>query len=480
MSLAEKIKKLNQARNLIQRGEYDVAKEMYREKLDESKNPRRFFDDRNKFVPGWLADEIVDNEIIITFSDNNDIFVYDEKEGIYIAGEQLIRTKAQTLLCDLSKKGYCDETLHYIKNATQTNREELKAPTRLVAVQNGLIDLRNEWLLPFNPKYFFTAKLPIKFDIEAKSPIVESFFENTLELGDREIILEIFSYCLLRDYPIQKAIMFVGEGSNGKSVMINLLKAFLGQDNICSLSIQELCESRFSKGILYNKLANLYADVPTRMLKDVGTFKMLVGGDQHTADVKFKTPFNFTNYAKLIFSANIIPATGDDTDAFFRRWIIINFPRTFTDENRDVDLVKKLTTPPELSGLLNLAIKRLNLLLIAGSFSNSKATKEVRDEYIRKSDPIGAFILDMIEETQEGSEPKERVYNAFLDYAKARKLPVMDMMIFSKRFKTKIKISEERSTINGERVRSWKGILLRLEEPEEPQNTQKPEKLIDF
>jgi phage/plasmid-associated DNA primase len=79
--------------------------------------------------------------------------------------------------------------------------------------------------------------------------------------------------------------------------------------------------------------------------------------------LKGRDLFFFENYAKLIFSANQIPKSPEDTDAFFRRWEIINFPNQFL-QNADKKIMKKLTISEELSGFLNFAINGLKRLLL--------------------------------------------------------------------------------------------------------------------
>ena len=69
--------------------------------------------------------------------------------------------------------------------------------------------------------------------------------------------------------------------------------------------------------------------------------------------IKFKNYFNYVNYAKLIFSCNKLPEAKDDTSAFFRRWILINFPYTFEGVNCDKKILEKLTTEKELSIYVN-------------------------------------------------------------------------------------------------------------------------------
>jgi phage/plasmid-associated DNA primase len=70
----------------------------------------------------------------------------------------------------------------------------------------------------------------------------------------------------------------------------------------------------------------------------------------------------------LIFSANQIPVTSDETDAFSSRLIIINFPNQLLVDKADPSLVEKLTTDKELSDLLEVILKRLPRVLEKGIY----------------------------------------------------------------------------------------------------------------
>jgi hypothetical protein len=221
-----------------------------------------------------------------------------------------------------------------------------------------------------------------------------------------------------------------------------MLKTFLGTDNASSVSLQELCDGDYSSGWLYGKLANLYADLEDKALKSTGRFKILTGEDSITSNVKYGQPITFTNSAKMIFSANKIPSTYDDTDAFYRRWVILHFARTFTDKEANKNLIKELTTPEEMSGLLNEALKALKAMLDRGYFSCSKTTEDLRIEYTRLSDPVGAFILDCVEQGDandlEAKIRKDDVFNAYISYCKDRRLNRKNEVWFWKDFRNRI------------------------------------------
>jgi putative DNA primase/helicase len=314
-------------------------------------------------------------------------------------------------------------------------------------------------LKPYNPDNMFFNKIPVKYDPKADCPNIKRFLnEVTATKEDIDILLEVIGFCLYREYIIAKALMLVGGGSNGKSTFLNLLKAFLGKENVSGRSLQELEENRFAKADLHHKLANIYADLPDKALWRTGTFKMLTGRDLITAERKFQHSFTFENYAKLLFSANKVPEAYDDSDAFFRRWLIIVFPNQFINEKADPYILQKLTTPEELSGLLNLVLPALKRLLEKGQFSYSKTTEEIREDYIRKSSPIAAFVMDCLEVDSDAFIIKQDLYNAFAAYCRERKIPCVTKDTFFKNLPQHIPVIDHRPKINGIRVVTFKGI----------------------
>ncbi|HIE29270.1 TPA: hypothetical protein EYP66_18520, partial [Candidatus Poribacteria bacterium] len=457
---------LKEYNNLDDVDDMDISKENtsfldYEEEnldIDIKFNVEYFFN-RNKFVAKRLADVIMNQFVFITLNDSEEVLFYNN--GVFRpGGESIIKHYCEKYLGEEANNHRVNEVIGHIWRLTYIDRSKFDNNKNLIAVENGVLDLETMELYPHSPKYLLTVKLHVKYDPEADCPEIKKFFSEVLHQDDIPVIEELFGYCLYRDYFIQKAFMFVGEGNNGKSTLISLLREFLGKANVSSKSLQELVEDRFATSELYGKMANLFADIPDKALKNTGIFKMLTGGDMLEAQRKFQHPFKFVNYAKLIFSANKLPETYDETDAFFRRWIIINFPNKFEGDKADKKLIEKLTKPEELSGLLNLALAGLKRLLEKGDFSGSKSTDEIREEYIRMSDPVGAFVLDCVEVASEEWVSKDDFYNSFCEYCRRNKLPTVPKNKIAEKLQRHIKVEDYRPEIEGKRIRAWKGIRL--------------------
>jgi len=439
--------------------------------------PFRFFEGK-KFIPKLLAEQIMSKYRFATVRDTDDVFYYNQ--GCYHRyGEAIIREEAQRELDILCKTNYVNETLDYIRRATYIPREHFERPLEEICVKNGILNIYTGEFTPHSPDKFFINVIPVNYDPNADCPRIKQFFREVLDPEDIPVIEELFGYCLTRSYPIQKAFMFVGSGANGKSTMLNLLKEFLGKENVSTRTLQELEENRFAKADLYGKLANICPDIPDKPLEHSGVFKALTGGDPITGEHKFKGPFVFTNYAKLIFSANKVPFSRDESDAFFRRWIIINFPNTFPPGKADPNILQKLTTPEELSGLLNLALKGLKRLLERGQFSYSKSTEETREQWIRMADPVRAFVMDRLEVAPEEWIGKKELYSAFCAYCREKKYPTVSERTFHERIVRVVKVTDYRPLVEGKRVRAWRGIRFKIMEEEElPPPPAQPQKTL--
>jgi len=408
----------------------------------------------------FMAEEIKEDVDLIVLREYGDIlYKYD---GIYkYGGEEVIAEICKIKLPEI-KKDQINEVIFHLKNdvTLKIDPQRLNCEKHLIPLENGVYDFKNDKFMKYEEtNAIFTFRIPIKYNPNADCPKIKKFISEIVREDDIKKMFEFIGYCLYRDYPIQKAFFLIGEGENGKSTFLRLLDRFLGRENICSISMQELGD-RFSKLELKDKLANIFPDLSKQALgqKSTGMFKMLTGGDLIQAERKFGGFVKFVNYAKLIFSANALPLINEDTYAFFRRIVLIEFPNKFTGEKADKNLIEKITTEEELSGLFNEAVKHLKELLEKGEFHNFKNDIEkIKKQYTRLSDSVGGFIIDCIEYTGDWDDYllKDEIYETYKKYCENIKARVVSKGEFTKRFQKYIKIEEERRRFDNGRKMIW-------------------------
>jgi putative DNA primase/helicase len=413
-------------------------------------------DNKKTIVSFEIALYLMRENYLLTLSDTEEIYIF--RDGVYMpTAKAYLSKEIQELLQENCSINFVNEILGHIKRTTMRNRVDCTESPNKICLKNGILDLRELTISKHNPLEIFFNKIPVSYDLSKDCPLIKKFIGEVVREADIPLLQEFAGYCLYKNHFIHKSIMLIGSGANGKSTYINLLKHFLGPENVTSIPLQKLETNRFSVSSLFGKLANLFGDLPERALSGTSIFKMLVGQDLVPGEKKFKDEFFFTNYAKLIFSANQIPKSPEDTDAFFRRWIIIVFPNQFLD-NADKNLLNKLTTPEELSGFLNFAIEGLKRLLEKNDFSYMKSLEEIRETYIRMSDSIKAFEIDRLMVDPETYISKKELFTYYLDYCREKNYPIVSENVFHRELQKKIRIEDYRPNVHGIRINCWRGI----------------------
>lgn len=428
-------------------------------------------DNNGKVLPYKVAEYITDNNFLITIAENDKIYYYSN--GIYKPmGEIEIKKQLKELLQGELTTKRLNETMLHIKIPTYKSLEELEENKNLIHLKNGIFNIKTMQVEPFSPEKISFTQIPIEYSPKEDCPAFKKFLgEITNSKEDYNIIQEMMGYMLYKAFPFHKIIILVGEGANGKSTLINAIKTFLGQKNISAVSIQDFDGSRFRAAAIQNKLANLYPDIPDKEIKATGAFKALTGGDTIQVESKFKEPYDINSYAKMIFSCNKMPRMMEDDDAIWRRLIILNFENKFEGKNADENLLQKITTEKELSGIFNFSLEGLKRLLKQRGFSYSKTKEEVRQYYIKLSDPTKAFFIEKVIEKPNSRISKEDLYGAFIKYCQKNKLTPIADNIFAKRIISSFAgVRQERLNIKGDRMRVWAGIDLIPEEQLEEEN----------
>ncbi len=400
---------------------------------------------------------------IRTFKDNKEIIVYNKNIGTYEQdGDLYLSEMIEKRLKDKAENKQVKEIIESIRRKTYYDREDLdKQPKNIKPVGNGLLNLDTYELLDFTPKYIFLNKINIDYVNGSKCEDFKTFLKQILQKEeDLSAIQEWLGYCLLNDTKYSKALLFYGDGENGKSVLLNIIKQFLGRRNVTSISLQYLETSPFAPARLFGKTANIFADLPKKALSQTSIFKMVVSGDEISGEKKGKDSFEFIPSAKMMFSCNEIPRTPDRTRGFFRRWIILKFLEHFPegDKRRDENLFSKLNNKQELEGILYFATEGLKRLIKNKRFTPNMKMHEIEEFWTRSSDSIATFCIDKIMEKIGHTEKKYKIYNKYEEYCNNNEYPVEDINIFWKRMKDITKFTEHQVTDGDNRIRIINGL----------------------
>jgi len=348
----------------------------------------------------------------------------------------------------------------------QFGRKKVPIPIEKTWIQfkDTIVDIKNGNEFKATPKYFVTNPIPWALNKEryVNTPKLDKIFEEWVGKKYVQTLYEILAYGLIPDYPLHRIFCFIGSGMNGKSCFLNLLRKFLGNDNICCTELDSLLNSRFEVTRLHKKLVCQMGETNFSEMNKTSILKKLSGGDLIGYEYKNKNPFEDFNYAKIIIATNNLPTTTDKTIGFYRRWLIIDFPNQFSEQK---DILGEITDE-EYECLCVKCIGILKDLLERREFNNEGSVEERMKKYEDHSDPLEKFLEEFTTlKDVEGNIPKwelEKTLNEWLVENRHRK---MSDRTISKRMKEK-GVEDGRvyvdwydsDTYVKKQVRAWIGI----------------------
>ena len=239
---------------------------------------------------------------------------------------------------------------------------------------------------------------------------------------------------------------------------------------------------------LYHKLANAVAESKDYTIEDMDRFKRLTGGDWFTADVKFKEPITFRNIAKLIVASNNMPYLRDTNDkAFWHRWIIVEFPHQFTDDD---SWFRKTFTQEEKHGIITVALLAFSRVIQQKKFDFEQSEKEVMAIWLSHIDSVYDFIKTYVEkgviilDAKNGDLWVKRtdLYNMYKDYCIDQGFRGVGKKAFARKLREYFGITTDRKSVNGKRVRTFVGIAVNEVKKEqfEPGNENLLDEFINY
>ena len=317
------------------------------------------------------------------------------------------------------------------EDCTTTNRKEVcsyvdikaprvrQSPPNLVAFANGVLDVNTMELRPYSPDDVIPNVVPHDWDPFASCDAVDNTLRK-MACGDPGMemnLSEIMGLCLYRSAKYGYCPILLGEGSNGKSTYIKMLRALVGADNVSSLDINVIGE-RFQAVRLMGKLANLGDDISNEFLSGnvLAVVKKVATGDVVYSDVKNGQGVEFTPYATMVFSANKFPKLGDSSGGTMRRLFPLQFNARFSRDDQDFDpnIGEKLTSPEACRYMCRLAVAGLRRVIESGRMTPNLASVSIVNEIKVDNNTVLQWMDggDIDGNTVVGMRP-QAVYNSY-------------------------------------------------------------------
>ena len=271
---------------------------------------------------------------------HNQFFIYGYKHpGLWSSLGELdmkgrIREELEAIKVSFLPNGY---TIHTINDVFAQLKitlmfEDWHEGSDYLLFSNGILDVQERILLPFNREMYITQRFPYEYNPAAECEEIIKWLKQTQDgdWGRVQVLRAWLRAVLLGCSDIQKFVEIVGPGKSGKSTYANLAHALVGDENATISSLEHLEKNRFETSNLYKKKLLLFNDVE-RYGGSVSVLKALTGGDLIRNEQKFQTdaqkPFKFGGL--VMITANEPIQTTDPTSGLARRRLTIPFNNPF-------------------------------------------------------------------------------------------------------------------------------------------------------
>ena len=342
-----------------------------------------------------IAEDIIHSHHMINYQ--GIIYVYDS--GVYIA-DPLKTTVKEMISGRMYQRFKKYQNISQIHNHILTKRSIIKNETELntypasgINFRNGILDVRTFKVYSHDPRYYSLNQIPHDWTDRGPDPdsVTVRYLNDLIpDAQDREMFLQYCGLCMTRDTSQQKFMIIHGNGGTGKSVLLRNLTRAIGEQNICNIPLQDICNNRFSSAYLFGKTVCMYGDLPSKDMEAIDILKTITGEDSVRAEIKGGAIFSFHPYCKLIYSANKIPKSRDDkTDAYYRRMLILNINQRATEIK---DLEKKLEA--DIQSFIWLSVQALHRMYEFGRIMESENSLSSIAQLYADTDAVQAFLVD--------------------------------------------------------------------------------------
>lgn len=387
-------------------------------------------------------------------------------------GEVKIRHFLETKAYSENNIALYQTVLHHVKARCAKSLNDFIQPSNYVNVRNGVYNVTEDHFWPHDENRLFLEQFPVYYDPKARCPQFLKVFKDIVpDPQSRFEILRSWAVCFDKTPLKRESELWIGDFDTGKTTLLNVLRVLLGSKNHASMSLQQLTDSQnqFILAHLAFKAANIYDDLTSIEIKEVGPYKALLGGSSINARFIYGKPFEFAPYAKFFFACNKPPLLLDqillDDMAFFERFKIRYFNEKVRKERQDQALTNllypeegKITNSREISGIFNILMGILRSVRHWqdwGYSLDAKVTKELWMNEIASSDSVSRFLNEKVVVVEGDSTPVAELWEAWEAWRKLNKVSPISPTQFNERVE---KVSYQR---RGRKARSWVNIVLK-------------------
>lgn len=234
---------------------------------------------------------------------------------------------------------------------------------------------------------------------------------------ERRALQQFLGFCLM--WPsddFEKALLILGPTDSGKSTLLKVFKHFFNDSNTTNVSFPQLGQERaFHVDKLKQSVLNFDHDMADKGIQRKSRVKKIISKETVFCDPKNDKGYTIKPVANFMIASNHPPDIHGEDEAFVNRFLTIEAPNRISDEEKDRELLDKLTTEREMQWLLWWAIDGYEDLKTTNQFCIERNIRETREMWARFGDSVHRFISEKVDRNTENSKnvPTNQLFEAY-------------------------------------------------------------------
>lgn len=342
-------------------------------------------------------------------------------KGLYVPAERDIRRLARQYNRTISS-GALNDVVNSVRDSVDLLDENKDGD--VVALANGLFDLRTKELRPFSPDVVLTSKASVALREDATTcPVIDGWnvdewireFAND-DLEVERLFWQIIAALFRPEHPFNKAmLLYATTGSNGKGTFIDMLRNLVGSERVATLSISDFGE-QFLPEALFKAFAVLSDENEVGdFVRKAGAFKAWVTHDWIRVNVKYGQARSVKGRGLCVFCANELPASKDKSESFYRRFVVIPFLKRYVGKDENPAIKNDYVKRPEV---LEYVARKALMMPLFDTFITPAVCEKLLGQMRVENDPVLQFAEEFLDQFRWDLLPWKFTYGLYSAWMK--------------------------------------------------------------
>ncbi|MBL7002122.1 MAG: hypothetical protein ISR80_05135 [Nitrosopumilus sp.] len=249
-----------------------------------------------------VAELIKKEKHFLTLRETDDIWYYNDEEGIYKPyGNTIIEDQCQRLI-HRCKNQATREVIGTIKrDNTRIDSSEL-FDSKIICALDGILE-SDFTIKSHSPEYMVYSKLPFNLKPKYVNLKLWNHILTIIDVRDINLIMELIWICVSWTNPFKKMFIFKGIQDTQKTALANIITWIIGKKNVSTQKPETFLEkgSRFATSHFIGKRMNIAGEIGNFTEQWLENQKALVGGEEQNTETKFSNAERIFNPEHFVF-----------------------------------------------------------------------------------------------------------------------------------------------------------------------------------